>query len=351
MEISAPEDMLPRAKAADWFEVQALVSGTRGFSMAEFIGALAMEDLPSGYSDDGFGPTDEAIIDDRHFEYADDILRELEWRSEILGEDYPFNLTPSKSGMSWRLRPALPNKDCNTAQLAYVVCLLIAAIRYRFLIGDGYDLVEASAPQIMQDISTVAARELVQGEVFSMGFPRKDGLGFRMALQDFVTAVGVGSVKDPPPASQISSAKDGGIDLIAWRAFGDRRNPALLTYGQVASGQKWEEKSVSGVIDGKFLHWLEPHPTKHYFPSMFIPFMQHESLVVKNGRDFDEVLKDKLESLEKTLGVVVDRIRIAELLDEVPDRISEQNSELFQQLVEWLKAIKPKLEKSTNLSR
>lgn len=98
--------------------------------------------------------------------------------------------------------------------------------------------------------------------------------------------------------------------MITWRPFADGRSNILISYGQVASGKKWRDKSVKNKLKSHFLKWFEEHPAGHYIPAMYIPHLMHEELRVGKKDTWEELLQDDAHTLEMLLGVVVDRVRM-----------------------------------------
>lgn len=312
MRVSAPDPDRSRAKAADWFEISILAAGGAGFGYDNLVSALELQEHSQGLTEDR--EMEVEILESRYEEYCDDLLAELEWRAEVLGALYPFRI--ARVGPRWRavLREDA-DRSTRAGRVAYLVCLMIATLRYGFVDDErsGGSVARASA-DVFQVIAWIAAGELVGGPSFWMGHPRPEGDGFGAALERFVKEIGVGVIRDPPPPSQQGRPKDAGVDVISWRTFADHRPVPIVSYGQVASGLGWRAKAVTSELDSRFLHWMSEAPSKHFIPAIYIPFVQHEESTARVGADYDAVVRDELTSLEKQLGVVVDRLRATELI-------------------------------------
>jgi hypothetical protein len=311
MRVNSPDPGRTRAKAADWFEISVLAGGGAGFGYDGLLSALELQEHSQGLSDDQ--ELEIEILESRYEEYCDSLLAEVEWRERVLGEFYPFKVV--RVGPRWRAVPRTGgDRSVRAGRVCYLVCLLISGLRYGYVDGPIKSRLESAAPDVFQVLAWIGARGLVGGPSFWMGHPRPESDGFADALARFVEAIGVGAIKTPPPPSQQGRTKDAGVDVIAWRTFADHRPAPIVVYGQVASGAQWRAKPVTGDLDSHFLHWMSDSPSKHYIPAIYIPFVQHENVSERVGADFEEVARDESMSLEKQLGVVVDRLRLTELI-------------------------------------
>ena len=334
MRIDALEPNQPRARAADWVELCALTGGPYGFGLPELEATLELPESAHGLLEDEGDTLEEEILQSRFEPYTDAILMELVWREQVLGELYPFQVR--RVGHSWRLLKAAPaGSAVRLGRRCYDISLLISALRYRHLTGtDAEELTEAS-DRIFQILAHLSARGLFSGNSFWMGFPRPEHDGFRAALGRLISLLGVGELLDPPPVSQARGAKDGGIDVIAWRAFPDGRPAPILSYGQVASGLRWQDKSVRDTVDSHFHHWMSREPAKHYLPAMYIPFMQHETISDTDAVAFEAKVLDQDASAEKRLGMVLDRVRLTQLSTRAVERASDNDVVVVREALSW----------------
>ena len=309
--VVAPDPVATRAQAADWLELMALSSYPLPYQSSEYVSALALSnDDPdgNGRADD----EDEEILDTEFDELIELATDEIRWRAEVLGPLYPFALAVNARSWNVSFRRD-PDGRTRAAQDVYTTCLLMSAIRHGRLDG---------LPASMRAVKVVAdafqaavflvAPALLGGPSFWIAFPRPEQDDYAPALERFVTELGAGKLTDSKPSSQPSN-KDGGVDIITWRSFQDQRSNVMLSYGQVATGKGWRDKSVKNKLDSHFLRWLAIRPTRHYVPAMYIPHVMHENIAVRQGLTFEELATDDAHTLESSLGVVVDRIRMTSL--------------------------------------
>ena len=166
---------------------------------------------------------------------------------------------------------------------------------------------------LFQTVAHLAATQLMGNGGHSFGYPRPDGSNFLHALQKFVDLFGIGEPKTQHLPSSSHKEKDEGIDVIAWRSFADRRPGQVLLLGQVASGNDWRQKPVLTAV-GRFLDWFVTRPSQFYLPAIFIPFVQHHVFEPVKAEAYESAVRDYCRRTEITFGLVVDRLRIVELI-------------------------------------
>jgi hypothetical protein len=306
--VIAPDPFATRAHAADWLELMALSSYPLPYRSAEYLSSLAMaNDDPDGVPrHDG---EDEEILDNEFDELLELATDEIRWREGAMGSLYPFKL--KASAQSWTLTYARGGRaETRAAQDVYTVCLLMSSARHGRLDG---------IPKALRAVKTVAdgfqaavfliAPALLGGSGFWIAFPRPEQDDYGPAIGRLVTELGVGKLTDDRPPTQTRN-KDGGVDIITWRNFADQRSNLMLSYGQVATGKHWRDKSVKNKLESHFLRWLAIRPVKHYVPAMYIPHVMHEELRRSATATYEEMLKDDAHTLEALVGVVVDRVRM-----------------------------------------
>lgn len=350
MRVNAPNHKTTQALAADWLEVAAIEAGRRGYGYAELIGALEIDDHADGliYDPDAHETLEDEILQLKYEPFCDAALSELQWRESVLGDLYPFAI--QKVGPSWRLllRDDATSPGQRSGRTAYLICLLIATLRYNFIDASlNPDLAtNKTISTVFQAVAATAARGFLGGSTsFWFGFPRPEHDGFKDAMSRLTSAMGVGTLHEELPPSQQGKNQDAGIDIVSWNYFRDRRPVPLVAYGQVASGADWRNKSVNATLDSRFHHWLSRHPAKHYVPTMYIPFMQHEYVRETKRYDFEEILNDELISLEKSLGVVLDRTRITELTLTASVHLTPHDRKTYLQALRWFASIMRQLQR------
>jgi len=318
MPISSPLPNDTRSKTADWLEILCLCSARGLATKADLLGIYDVLGDPDDHeleADDTTGePLEEEILEDRRAELADDILDELQYRSDTLKDQYPFELRVR--GQQWQLLPSAPSADllAMAGRRCYVFCLLNSAIRDKSIrgkdiTGRNETPVERAMADHFQVISAEAAADFIGGDVISFGWPRPGGTAFQPALKDVSQKLALGKPLETVPLWASGREKDAGIDVIAWRDFVDFRPGKLILLGQVASGNNWKGKSVESDTS-HFFSWFSERPTKHYIPAIFIPFPQHHECQGKKNEEFEAVAAAQAWLREQEFGLVLDRLRI-----------------------------------------
>lgn len=322
IEAFSPKDT--RARMADWVELRLLFYTATRISDAEVLNVAARLDDPEHGSwtdqdDPDAEAADEEILQPHTERRREDIWLELEHRQNVLGAAYPFVLKPTPTG-GWRLERRSTGTDQESiARDVYVAMLIMSAFRHHH-IGKAAadeatfkDLV-ARISKLFQTVAVLAAANLLD-HVYWFGWPRLDQSGFLDAVADVRRLIGRGQLRQPPSATAVNM-KDGTIDLIAWRSFRDGMYGSLLLYGQVASGANWLDKPLKSYLNGKFLDHFVDWPAAQHLVSMFIPFVAHDDVDLRSSDDRARTLLDYSRSREHDFGLVVDRLRIVELLAE-----------------------------------
>jgi hypothetical protein len=315
MALNDPIGSETRSELADWVELSSIVAPTGSTGTAELRRLLAREQEQE--HERTTDPDTGEVLEEETLETAattveDAVVQELQYRAEILGESYPFELVGGST--SWRLVYRGREGD---GRAIYLACLFISGMRDGRLKQAALQEETGVDPaRLFQAISTVAASQYL-GDGVSFGWPRPDGSDFRDALNAFTAAVGVGGAKAIPPLASARREKDEGIDVIAWRSFPDRRPGHLILFGQVASGGNWKGKPVSSEL-GTFMDWFHTRPTDHPIEGMFIPFPQHHECAPLIGVDWDRAVVDYCRRNEIKYGLIFDRLRLTVLAGAMP---------------------------------
>ena len=314
MPIEPPLPNDTRSRFADWVEVASLIQprGAGSGDLASLYGITQDSEHDIDFDEATGERLETEILEENQGMFTDQVLTEIEYRTEVLGSDYPFVIETAGSG--WRVLPeAQPADDqCAVARCCYVFCLLASALRDKCIQGSRSAELKMLMERLFQDVAVAAAAAIMCGDVISFGWPRPEGTGFRAALHGACRKLGLGEPLRHLPAWSSGQAKDAGIDVIAWREFSDRRPGKLVMLGQVASGLDWPEKSVKNDTH-RFFAWFSIRPTEHFVPAIFIPFPQHHECSPRSGVPFDDAAVGEAWLREQYLGLVVDRLRIVEV--------------------------------------
>jgi hypothetical protein len=318
--IEAPDSRATRAHAADWIELMALATYPLAYRSGDYVSALTLaDDYPDGVPNEDEEVDEDAedqdILDNEFDDLIERATDELLWRQETLGTLYPFQL--QRGIRSWSLLYVRKGvASVRAARDLYVTCLLMSGARHGRLDGLPPDLrAVKTVADAFQAAVFLVAPALLGGPSFWIAFPRPEKDDYAPALRRLVSELGVGEVVSARPPSQ-PAAKDGGVDVVTWRAFPDQRSNFMISYGQVATGKGWRDKSVVTQLDSHFFRWFSMRPSKYWVPAMYIPHVMHENLSPVAGFTFQELASDDAYALEGSLGIVVDRVRITALVVE-----------------------------------
>ncbi len=339
MAINPPLPRDTRSRLTDWLEIEVLVRSRQVATRADILRLYDFieEEGHNIEIDDVTGEKLETeILSEDRTRCADDVLSEIEYRSSVLGDDYPF--TTEISRQQWRILPAATNPDnrIEAARTCYLFCLLISAIRDERISGDMIAELRRSMANHFQAVATDAAAGVLNGEAISFGFPRPTGSGFRPALEAASQKMRLGKTLDSVPLWSQGHEKDAGIDVIAWRDFRDGRPSKLVMLGQVASGYNWLEKSVKNETY-RFFDWFSERPTEHFIPSIFIPFPQHHDCEARDDATFEETAIANAWHRERGFGLIIDRLRIVEAAAaRLVTACSRQKKSTLELMREWM---------------
>jgi hypothetical protein len=328
MPINSPLPNDTRSKLADWAEVSCLSSPRKVASRGDLLGVLDLigeEERGALDFDNVTGEElEEEILENERAAFANAVLDELQFRGEILGPYYPFEL--HGRGERWRLsrKPQAEDAVETAAQACYDFCLLVSAIRDGAIQGTNLDPIARSMPNHFQWLAVEAAADVVSGNAYSFGFPRENGVTFLQALVEMTEQIRIGKPLANVPLWSNGKEKDAGIDVIAWRDFPDLRAGKLVLIGQVASGNDWIGKSVTYDAPSFLSEWFSPRPTEHFVPAIFIPFPQHHKCEGRQDAEFEVVAREDARHREVKFGLVIDRLRI---VGAVAHRIAEDHSQ------------------------
>ena len=336
MPISPPVPKDTRSRLADWIEVECLVS-PNGVPASRVRRLWAGLD-ESGHDEESDPDSDEVleteILEEEPATCESDVGEEMEWRSRVLGPLYPFRLKTLPT--NWMLKCAANDQDesIQTGRSFYLFCLLVSALRDDRIRDDTAEDLTKQAERDFEHVATTAGAGLCGGEAIAFGWPREDGTPFRAALEKVGDRLGWKPRRDKPPWSS-AQEKDVGVDVIAWRDFGDHGPGRLLLLGQAASGSGWEKK---GLESSGLFNWFEEIPAKHYLPALFTPFPQHHGCMGRRGEDFRELSRAQAWKREQMCGLVLDRLRIVEMAaDHLARNGLSETPPTLQRLEEWVR--------------
>lgn len=318
------------ALAADWLEMAAVMSSRASSSSADLARSLAAID-DDEHSRISIEPEsgellEEEILNHAGEQWISDVREEVYIRSASLGDSYPFSL--SGNGRAWRVIYAAEQDRHD--HLFYLCCLLITARRHSLVLVD-FDEMD----KVLQVVAYLVAGRVVQGQAYWFGHPRPDSTRMKEAVEVMLSRMGFDAPAVVPPMWSIGKENDDGIDLVAWRNFGDALASRIVLYGQVASGKNWEEKPVARHVEATFHAWLRDYAQKYFVPAMFIAWPQYIGVEAGGGRTFRQRVTEIAVKNERHLGLTIDRGRIAELAGPSASAGNADEPPLLHYLTEW----------------
>jgi hypothetical protein len=292
--LTVPDTTADATKVADWMELSAIraANGRIGFSSLVSASELGSDEHPKDISEEEIWQDDLVLS-------VQDVIAE---RKKVMGNAYPFEVD---AGGQW-LQFHGPG---SVRAAVYLFCLFISHAFDRSIVPQSLaPVLDNAVRDLFQACSTIAAAGYVDGVAMSFGWPRPEGDDFLVAVKRVYKAFGDGKPVDAPRPGA-PAAKDGGIDVIAWRPTVDGLPGTLYLLGQVASGKDWTEKSV--VNDARVFHdfWFEQRPATQHTDAMFMPFC----LEPKQGDSSatpQEVLYGHAQYLTSKYGVIFYRYRL-----------------------------------------
>lgn len=318
MRVSAPLDSSTRAVLADWVELQVLLSKGPVAEQLLIRSQAAQSEPDHGdvLTEIDLEPADEEILETSADELSQRAHEELAYRESVLGLLYPFELTVEYG--KWALgRRETSDSSEQAAHRAYVCCLLISAMHSELLpISSQHTLFTriTRSAKIMQIESYLTAAEILGGSAYWFGYPRPDHSNMLTAVQKLVEAMGLGVAPSEHPLGLSRNANDGTVDIVAWRPFRDGQPAAVVAYGQVASGRNWDTKPIGAYLKGHFIPWFTKPPSHQHIELLFVPVLQHHKLRESSSEDYREVAREQARLREMDFGVVIDRLRLTELM-------------------------------------
>lgn len=275
----------------DWVELCCLLSSPDG--------AMSLQDVVGAFRQGGTVEGDQGSESSERI--AQTVFAELDNRQRACGEErYPFKLGAH----------GIERKPDYVAS-PYVFQLLLTHFGIVRPPGTG------SPEKLFEEMAAHAAGQYFGGAGISssiaFGFPRSyDKKDFQSALDDLCTRLGEGDGAALPEGKEerlrriakLIEQKDGKLDIVAWRAFPDRRAGKLIGFGQCACGKTdWRSKFAELQPEAFFKLWLRKPFVVNPVRMFFVP---------------RRIEQDDWADVAAQAGVLFDRCRIAHHADGLP---------------------------------
>lgn len=341
----APDIQRSFSLSADWLEILALARphqfatdgdiGTPN-DILEDKAAVEAEDI------DPDSPSDDPDILNPAIERAlDAIFEEIADRKRVLGDVYPFDLTITERRLNLSVSPPSTDELVSQGRAIYIACLYMTGVRG--------GLIDAKAAKIQADphmgnvfqiCATIAAAGYMSGDAYWFGHPRPDKTPFLDAIRKLAGLLRQGTAAPTAPPGETIYAKDGGVDVVAWRDHHDGRPAKLIMYGQCASGMDWVGKPVTGKVQ-RMDSFYTITPSKHWIPALLTPFPLYSEKENSHRLRNEEAMNGFYRQNEAEMGVIIDRLRIVrwcvEALRDVQPSVKDAVDKLGD-LFDWSKS-------------
>ncbi|WP_341896951.1 hypothetical protein [Sphingobium sp. YR657] len=228
------------------------------------------------------------------------IENEINTRTSCLGAAYPFIL--SDDGEELRIKP----RGERIGLGFYLACLVISHFTKSPILNrpPSDDAAAKVRKSQFQTLATLAVAGHAQGPAVSFGWPRASGETITQAIARCCQGAGTGTPRIPPGPEAAKKAKDGGMDVIAWRhADNDQPPPAMIYFGQAASGHNWAGKSAGDELDQFLEGYFLDRPACSMVGLTVVPFRLTDTDHKLYGRRHGHIL-DRLRTPKAALKAI-----------------------------------------------
>jgi len=273
---------------ADWAEASCLFGNTVFISEYELERALDH----AGMSD-----PDEAVSN---------IRQEIALRHCLAYSAHPVRI----------IRDGLERTKVWDHNLVYAFQLLLACLsQYRSTQVASRDWLATG--KLFERVSTLALEHYLGGKAINIGSPRDGQVPARFGdCLDYLCK----NLQEMRGARRLytSTTKDDGVDVVAWRAFGDQRPGQVIILAQCAAGASRRGKTIDIKLDlwEEHIDWLTKPLKAFAFPYVCLNDMQWRRLSRQIG------------------GLVFDRLRITSMFV-IADKSSTTAQTIQMELSNW----------------
>lgn len=266
---SAPTDEL---MLADWIEILALISPDENSSRGDLESALRTSSVLEAKG--------EAGIEEKCLQ----VFKELEERSKAAHDSYPFAIDTGIVSV----------KDKREQFIAYLFCLFLSYFKWK---SQRHKEVGINPWLLFEDLSSVAAKNYVAGEVITFGTSRgtstKAAKAFRAIVDQLAHELGEGGgFRD----QSVKGVKDDKVDLVAWKDSKDALPSKLVLFGQCAAGAGWLGKDRELAPQAFWDQWMSVGKVSQLLRSFYMPH---------------RIQRDRWNRRARRTGLLFDRCRIA----------------------------------------
>lgn len=265
----APTDPDDEVSLADWLEATMLVESHEYVSRARIRKYLKT-----------------VFADDQPDVPLEILLGEVARRSRQAERLYPFRT--DGSGVRY-------SRSLVATPYLFMLCLSVSKpYRDEHRYKDTDELFDSLVLDALRSYLGRGARGVRFGSPGSEGRPAN----FRDAITWLRQKMNLG----PGPGRPRSHAGDSGLDVITWRPFRDGNSAYMVILAQCTVQLNWPVKARD-VTEDTWRGWIDF--AKHPHLALAIPFV-----IPQSSRHWDELRRD--------VHTILDRLRLAELLEDVP---------------------------------
>ena len=236
---------------------------------------------------------------------AEEACVEMEARSRACGGSagYPFLI-----GARGNTLARCPGK-LNCRQLVYLYLLLATRLNMR----DNRRHAEIDGASLFEKLSAGVARAYLGSRAESMVFGSASGTGgFRARVADLCRRLGEGNgARD----AVSPNAKDGRLDVVAWKPFADSWQGKLMIFGQCKTGTEYGDTLTQLQPDAFCAKWLQERPAVLPVRAFFV-----SEALLRSGASAQRQWHER----STDAGLLFDRCRTVDFCDGVTDDVLEE---------------------------
>ena len=250
----------PVETIVDWLELEAFLSP---FCIASVDDAISCQEFQAQDAENDIGERDRLEEDARA-----EIELEVRFRSNSLAATYPFSLTGDGEELIF------DEEKFADASSVYLLCLILSHITRSpiLLAPPRADLVRQARKRLFQIVATLAAAGHAEGGAVSLGWPREKSESIIQVVSRAAQNSGTGAARASPHQLEPKGAKDGGLDVLAWKVAPDGPPPEAFYFVQAASGLNWIAKSAESDYKQFLTCYFDTYPSCNYSFLTVCPF-------------------------------------------------------------------------------
>lgn len=279
----------------DYLEFKSIISNDSIISINEVLKEFlrsADEDIDDGIDD----------VEDISREKLELVSSECQRRAQSSGNRYPFQL--EFNGEVIRFIGLI-----NTESILYVYLLFATRLdmreNRRLQNIDGTHLLELISSEVSKSYFGAKSKSYIMGTAAVGGFKTKVGELCSLLGEGFQF---VNANEGPVDEN------DGGLDVVVWIDFSDKKPSKLIAFGQCKTGTNWEMHTQALNSETFCKLWFSKQPVVTPLRLFFIADIVH---------------LDRWYKVAVSAGLLFDRLRI---VDHIPEQMP---AELIQSITTW----------------